>query len=146
MSDASWSARVAALNEVQMAYLQPRLAEIGLNLNTFQLLAAIHAAGDEASQAEVARRLGVSAATLSESVQTHITKGWIVQTPSPTDRRVRLLTLTTQASERLRKVMRYLSDFEQRVASGIKPKELQTCLKVLDQLTARGEFLISGEN
>ena len=59
--------RVATLYELQSAWLEPKLKEMGVRWTTFQLLATIFGAGDDARQAEVARRLGVSPATLSES-------------------------------------------------------------------------------
>ena len=71
--------RIAAIYERQAEWLEPRLADLGVSWATFQLLTTVAGAGEEASQIEVARRLGVTAATLSESVQGHVGRGLLKQ-------------------------------------------------------------------
>ena len=68
-------AKVAAIYELQSAWLEPRLRAIEVSWTTFQLFSAIQAAGGKSSQVAVARRLGVTPATLSETVFAHVQNG-----------------------------------------------------------------------
>lgn len=58
------------------------------------LLALLASEGDGLRAGELAARLGVSAASISDSVRAIEAKGWIERTPDPDDARARRLTLT----------------------------------------------------
>ncbi len=115
---------IATIYELQSAWLEPRLKAAGIRWTTFQLLATILGAGDEASQAEVARRLAISPATLSESVQIHVERGLIVQETSPNDKRKKVLRLTPAGKKKMSSVAKHVQELESKLTQGISPKEL----------------------
>lgn len=134
MSSELLGSRVATLYELQSAWLEPRLAQLGVRWTTFQLLATIVGAGDEASQAEVARRLGVSPATLSESVQNHVKDGLIEQIPSTTDKRLKVLQLSPQGKKMMGKIRTLIVECEDLMSGSVSTQEAKTCAKVLDRM------------
>ncbi|MCB0825464.1 MAG: winged helix-turn-helix transcriptional regulator [Armatimonadetes bacterium] len=127
-------ARVATLYELQSAWLEPRLRDIGVRWTSFQFLAAIVGAGEEASQAEVARRLGLSPATLSETVQNHINIGWIEQTKSERDKRLKVLRLTNDGKKLMMKIRALVVECETLVANSVSIPESKKCAKALDKM------------
>jgi DNA-binding MarR family transcriptional regulator len=132
MAELSFIPRIAALHELQSMYLEPKLKKLGISLNTFQLLAAIAAAGEDASQIEIARRLGVSPATLSETVQVHIKRKLLEQTPSTVDRRVKILTLTKSANSKLRDVRELLESLEETMLKNMSGSTVKSTFAALD--------------
>jgi len=129
--------RIATIYELQAAILAPELQKIGISFGSFQLLASIAGAKTGASQAEIARRLGVSPATLSESVRSHVERGLIEQVESPTDRRVKLLKLTSTSSKHLKAIREILDEVERKVLKDTKKGELKMCCETLDNVIAR---------
>jgi DNA-binding MarR family transcriptional regulator len=127
-------ARIAALYELQSAWLEPRLADIGVTWTTFQLLAAVTAAGRSASQIEVARRLGVTPATLSEAVFQHVKRGLLEQVASPRDRRVKVLRLTPDAKAVMRQIKKLLEESESLMTAGIAQEDSAAAARFLDRL------------
>jgi len=142
MADNSLVPRIAAIYELQAALLSPELQRIGISFGTFQLLAAISGSKNGASQAEIARRLGISPATLSESVRSHVTRELIEQVESLTDRRVKLLKLTPTAAKNLKSVKDVLEEIERKILKDVKKGELKTCCETLDNAIIRMQRLL----
>ena len=138
-------ARVAAVYDLQAEYLEPRLEALGVSWTTFQLLTAIANAGEDASQIEVSRRLGVTAATLSESVQNHVDKGLIRQTRSKRDGRVKTLVLTSKSAKILQKIRDVVLESEETMTRGLLPHELSAAAIVLDRIAQNFESAIDRE-
>jgi MarR family transcriptional regulator for hemolysin len=126
--------RIAAVYELHAEWIEPRLREMGVSWSSFQLLTTVANAGDKASQIEVATRLGVTAATLSESVQNHVDRGLLLQVQSKTDKRVRILTLTPQSEEIIRKIKSLVLESDEAMTRGILPDELTAFTKVIDRI------------
>lgn len=126
--------RVASLYEVQSAWLEPKLQSIGVRWTTFQLLATIMGAGQDASQAEVARRLGVAPATLSESVQLHVKDNLLQQVPSKKDKRKKILELTPKGIQLMMQIRGFVQECEKVMTAGLSGQEAALCAKVIDQM------------
>lgn len=137
--------RVAAVYELHAEWMEPRLRDLGISWSTFQLLTTVANAGDKASQIEVATRLGVTAATLSESVQNHVDRGLLLQVQSTTDKRVRILTLTPQADEIIRKIKSLVLESDEVITRGILPEELTAFTKVVDRVIMNLESALDRE-
>jgi len=90
MEQESLGAQIGLAYDLQTGYLAPRFRAMGLSWSTFQLLAAVQSVPGGVSQVEVARRLGVTPATLSETVFAHVQRGLLDQVPSSTDRRAEI--------------------------------------------------------
>ena len=126
-------ARLASLYELQSAWLEPRLEAIGVSWTAFQLLLTVAAAGENASQIEVARRLGVTAPTLSESVQAHVAKGLLRQVQTKKDRRIKVLTLTPKSQELMLEIRRLVAEAEAVMTRGLSESACRDLAKLLDQ-------------
>ena len=126
--------RIAAVYELHAEWMEPKLRELGISWSSFQLLTTVANAGDKASQIEVATRLGVTAATLSESVQNHVDRGLLLQVPSNTDKRVRILTLTPESHEIIRRIKSLVLESDEVMTRGILPNELTVMTKVVDRI------------
>ena len=125
--------RVASLYELQSAWLEPRLEAIGVSWTTFQLLLTAAAAGENASQIEVARRLGVTAPTLSESVQAHVAKGLLSQVQGKKDRRIKVLTLTPKSQELMVQIRRLVAESEAVMTRGLSEGACRDMANLLDR-------------
>lgn len=126
-------ARLASLYELQSAWLEPRLEAIGVSWTAFQLLLTVAAAGENASQIEVARRLGVTAPTLSESVQAHVAKGLLRQVQSKKDRRIKVLTLTPKSQQLMVEIRRLVAEAEAVMTRGLSEGACRDLAKLLDR-------------
>ena len=126
--------RIAAIYELQAEWLEPRLADLGVSWATFQLLTTVVGAGEEASQIEVATRLGVTAATLSESVQGHVDRGLLKQSRSKSDKRVKILSLTAKSRRTMQRIRDVVTESEEALSRGLLPQELSATATVLDRV------------
>lgn len=127
---------IAAIYEQQASLLEPRLKELGLSWAAFQLLAAVQAAPDE-PQAEIAERLGVSPATLSESVFRQVQAGLLEQAPSTKDRRVKSLKLTTKGRSMLKDCLKQNQAADAAMLRDLSEKERDQLARLLNHcLTA----------
>ena len=125
--------RVATVYELQSAWLEPRLKALGVRWTTFQLLVTIIACGENATQADIARRLGVAPATLCESVQAHVAAGIVTQSPSK-DKRVKLLGLTANGKALTKKIGDLVGQVERLASAGLAERDNQVCANVLDAM------------
>ena len=126
--------RIAAIYDLQAEWLEPRLADLGVSWATFQLLTTVAGAGDEPSQIEVATQLGVTAATLSESVQAHVGRGLLKQSRSTSDKRVKVLSLTAKSHRTMLKIRDLVTRSEEAMVRGLLPQELSATATVLDRV------------
>ncbi|MBS1716238.1 MAG: winged helix-turn-helix transcriptional regulator [Armatimonadetes bacterium] len=118
-----------------MECLDSTLSELGLTQSTFDLLSAINAAGENASQADVARRLSITPPSLSESVRNAVKLGLIEQIPSSIDARVKVIRLTFLGKEKLERVVHSLNKIEEKCVNGVNQLDLRVATKVLRQAT-----------
>lgn len=134
--------RIAALYELQAELLEPKLRALGVSWSAFQLLAAVHASGGKASQAEISRKLGVTPATLSEAIHVQIEKGLFRQEASKGDKRVKLVKLTPKAVTLMRKIQVHVDSIESSLTAGIKKMDLKLLAQLLDQAGRNLEKLL----
>ena len=137
--------RIAAVYELQAEWMEPKLRELGISWSTFQLLTAVANAGDRASQIEVARRLGVTAATLSESVQAHLDKGLLSRTTLPRDKRVKLLRLTPESKAIVERIKELVVQADEAMTRGVLPDEMTLVARVLDRAMENMESALDRE-
>lgn len=146
MAKAFLGARVAAVYELHSEWMEPRLEAMGVPWSSFQLLTTVANAGANASQIEVATRLGVTAATLSESVQAHMARGLLTRTRSEKDKRVKILQLTPRSQEIVRKIKDLVIESEEAMTRGVLPNEMAVARKVLDRVLQNLESALDREN
>lgn len=127
----SLSAQASVLSEMVASRFEPELAKAGINYSTFELLSAAHAADGKASQAELARRLGISAPSLCESIKHAVARELIEQRPYGRDRRVHRVHVTRKGGAVLRKVLVALSAIEESLTVGMTDREIADTVAVL---------------
>ena len=125
------STQASVLSELVAARLEPVLESNGVNFGTFELLSAAHAADGKASQAELARRLGITAPSLCEAVKGAVAKGLVEQRPVKRDRRVHRIHLTRKGNALLKKLLQGLAETESVLAQGIPAADLALAVRVL---------------
>jgi DNA-binding MarR family transcriptional regulator len=127
----SLAAQAGLINELTMTGLEPIMAAEGITTTTFDLLSTIRAAGNRAHQAEVARRLGVSPATLTSAIQRAVSSGLLVQEGGHRDGRTKRVKLTPKANAVLRKILKAIDRLDVIMKEGIEPEHLQITQEVL---------------
>ncbi|MCG9894730.1 MAG: MarR family transcriptional regulator [Fimbriimonadaceae bacterium] len=128
--------RAAGLADLQNALLDPLVKREGLTHASFQLLATVRAGG-RISQAEAARILGLSAATVSEAAADLAAKGCLARERSDEDRRLQVLRVTPATDEVLDRIARDLKKIEERVLEGLDPAALRQACETLDRVIER---------
>ena len=126
------TAQALVLNELLNAAMEPALAVQGLKAATFDLLNTIHSAGPDATQAEIARRLGIKPPSLTEALRG--LKHLIVQVPSESDNRVKNLQLTDHGRKALAATVKSVENISAAITAGIDKEQLSTTVEVLKKV------------
>ncbi|MGV3615863.1 MAG: MarR family winged helix-turn-helix transcriptional regulator [Fimbriimonas sp.] len=129
----SLSAQASLLVELLTAAVEPDFQAAGVSMATFDLLSAIRGAGGRATQAEVARRLGVTPPTLSESVKAAVGRGLLEQVADRDDARLKRLRLTATGERTLDAVLAGFARAEEAMLGDLDPKEVAAARQVLRQ-------------
>lgn len=135
------SGQASLLAELTAQALEPTLVKLGLTFSTFELLTSIRAAGKNASQADVARRLGITPPSLTEAVRLAVKAGLIEQAASASDGRSKTLCVTSLGTQKLKEVLIAVNHAEKLMVKGIGTEDLQSAIAVLQQASrnlARG--------
>lgn len=127
-------ARIAILYELQAATVEPLFRERGASWATFQLLSSLHHSPKGMVQADVARRLEITPATLTETIQLHVKKGLVEQVASTKDKRSKLVKLTPEGNQLLRKLVRDIARVEMKMVSGLSEQEASLLADLLDRM------------
>jgi DNA-binding MarR family transcriptional regulator len=125
------SGQASILSEMVASQLQPILDRHEIGFGTFDMLAAVHAAKGALPQAAIARRMGISAASLTEAVKTGVRRELVTQETKDGDSRAKVLTLTKKGKTLLKECFEQLEKTEATVCKGISEEDLETALKVL---------------
>lgn len=133
----SLSGQAALLTELLSTALEPHLEASGLTPAIFDLLSAVHASEGGASQASLARRLRVSAPTLSEAVHTAEQRGFLVASKSTSDRRLRVIKLTAVGKTAVERAIKALNQLEMQVVEEIEDREVKAAVTVLKRVNQR---------
>lgn len=121
---------VSILADMLAASVEPVLRPHGLSIRSFDLLAAIQAAGGRESQAQIAERLEIRPSSLTENVQALIKRGLLEQREG-SDRRVKVLALSQGGKKVLGDCLRAFEEAETRAMNGISDKQAESAQKVV---------------
>jgi len=133
----SLSGQAALLTELLSHALEPHLRKHGLTNATFDLLSAVHASEGGASQASLARRLRISAPTLSEAVHAAEERGFLVASKSTSDKRLRVIKLTTVGQRAVEQALKALNQLEMQVVEELEDREIKAAVMVLKRVNQR---------
>jgi len=74
--------------------------------------------------------------TLGDVLERLEAKGWVMRTPSPSDRRVKLLQLTLEGERLLRQVEPAVQRVQQRLLEPLAPADRATMIRLLAQIAS----------
>jgi DNA-binding MarR family transcriptional regulator len=124
------SAQASALSSLMASRLSEPLAREGLTMTGFELLGAVKSAGG-ATQVEIAKRLEITAASLSESVKSAVAAGWLRQEAVEGDRRMKRLALSPAGARLLDKIVEEVRHAEVRMLQGLDARSVEHAAEVL---------------
>jgi len=130
----SLSGQAGLLCELLTAAMEPKLEDSGVSLGTFELLSAVHASGGKATQIEVARRLGITPPSLSESVKGAASRNLIEQHIDSDDGRRKILKLTPLGRKAMHFVIKGVNNAEIRMVDGIEASQIAVVIDVLKRV------------
>lgn len=133
----SLSLQATLLTELLSTALEPHLEAYGLTQSTFDLLLAVHASPRGASQASLARRLRVSAPSLSQAVHAAEQRGFLVASASTSDRRLRVIKLTAVGKRAVETAVSALNQLEMQVVEELEDREVKAAVIVLKRVNQR---------
>jgi|SRR6185369_8303988 len=118
-----------------------RLKSLGMSQAAWMTVAMAAKSKEPLAQIELAQRVGVEGATMVAMLDRLAKAGLVVRTPSLTDRRVKLVTLTPQGEALYARVRSEGAAVRRRVLTGIDPKRLALATELLEQIQAAVEEL-----
>jgi DNA-binding MarR family transcriptional regulator len=138
------SGQAGLLVELMTAAITPDLEKAGLSLAVFELLSAVQASGRSASQIAIARRLGISAPSLSEAIRGAVTRGFLTQSVSKEDARVKEISLTPKGKKALTGVLAAVGRVETDLRASADPEQLESAVDLLRRLNGNLARKIQG--
>lgn len=117
--------------------LDEHLRPIDQSAARMEALAAIYASPPLSPQVEVARRLRIEGPTLTRMLDA-LEKDWLVERlPDKTDRRTKLLRLTSQGEATLEDIFRICDDLRMKLVDGFTEEQITTHSTFLRELMGR---------
>lgn len=108
------------------------LASYGLGRTQWYVMHHVNTTG-RLPQRELQSILGIESATLTPLIAALVQKGWLVQVPSPDDRRTKILALTKTGENHFRSVPNPILLGRKKAMAGIDAKEIERARKVIEQ-------------
>lgn len=142
----SLSGQAGLLCELLTAAMEPKLVDSGVSLGTFELLSAVHASGGRATQIEVAKRLGITPPSLSESVKGAASRNLIEQHIDSDDGRRKILKLTSTGRKTMQTIVKGVNNAENRMVDGIDAAQLATVIDVLKKVNRNLARIVEEES
>jgi len=127
----SLSGQAGVLCKLITAAMEPHLQPVGISLAMFELLSATHALKAKGTQASIARRLGITPPSLSETVRAALNLELIEQVPNPKDGRAKLIRLTPTGSKSLSTVLRAVRKIETAMIAGLSEDEISRAVQIM---------------
>jgi DNA-binding MarR family transcriptional regulator len=103
-------------------------------LPRFDLLAQLDKAEDGLVLGEVSKRLMVSAGNVTSIVDRLVESGYITRTPSPNDRRVSVIRMTTEGRAAFQFMAEQHGDWIGAMFEGFKPLDIEALMDLLAKL------------
>jgi MarR family transcriptional regulator, temperature-dependent positive regulator of motility len=133
---------IRRLQQISSALFASRMAEAGLDLTSVQFAAlATLAAHPGLDQQTLAGMIAYDRVTIAGVVDRLAAKGLVSRETSPTDRRARLLTLTSQGQEVLDQAGAWVDRVQEDILGGLTRAEQKSFLTLLAKMTAAGNAL-----
>ncbi|SHN41898.1 MarR family transcriptional regulator, transcriptional regulator for hemolysin [Duganella sacchari] len=118
-----------------------RLKHLGLSQASWMAIALTAKEKEAPSQTRLAARAGVEDPTMVSTVDKLVKAGYMVRTPSPTDRRVKLLSLTPAGQEIYQSVWKEADVLRRELLGNVDPEMLKTVTIFLEAIQTNIESL-----
>lgn len=132
----------AALHNSARAWrlaIDRRLKHLNLSQAGWMAIALTAKEAEPPSQTRLAARAGVEDPTMVSTVDRLVKAGYMVRTPSATDRRVKLLSLTPAGQEVYQNVWKEADAFRRELLGDVDPEMLRTVTTFLEAIQAHIE-------
>ncbi len=124
--------------------LDQRLRPLGLSQGKWRTLIHLSLGGDKLTQKEIAERMGIEGPTLAGLLDRLQEDGWIERRCSAQDRRCKIVHLQRRSKSVLDKIFNAAHELRQELIEEIPPRDLETCIRVLEQIRTRAEHSANG--
>jgi len=129
--------RMSPVSRAWQRLADTTLASLGISSSTGWALVYLQRLGDSARQADLARAVGVTEASLVRTLHALEDAGLVVRAVDKRDRRANLLQLTPEGVSHASRIDRRLAALRSELLDGVSDGELETTLRVLDTLAAK---------
>jgi MarR family transcriptional regulator for hemolysin len=132
----------SALHHTARAWRQAldrRLKDLGVGQAGWMAIAVIAKASQAPSQTELAHKLAVEDPTMVAMIDRLVKAGLVSRVPSQTDRRVKLVVLTTAGNHLYKKVRTEADAFRAEILAPIDANQLRIATELLETLQAAAE-------
>lgn len=119
--------------------LDERLKPLGMSQAKWRTLLHLSLAEQPVTQAEIAARLGIEEPTLVNILHRLESAGWVKRSHSQHDRRCKTVTLGRRARGVIAEIAATANQLRNELMSGVRPAELETCMRVLRTVQAKAE-------
>ncbi|HJV01788.1 MAG TPA: MarR family transcriptional regulator [Burkholderiaceae bacterium] len=113
-----------------------RLKHLGISQASWMAIAIVAKAATPLSQTRMAAMVGVEDPTMVATIDRLVKAGYALRTPSPTDRRVKLVMLTDAGQDIYRTLKAESDVLRAELLRNIDPQALQLATEVLETLQA----------
>ena len=134
-ADLSWLLQRAS--HAMATELTAAMEDLGLSPRGRCVLTA--AAGEDLTQIEIARAIGLDKTTMVVTLDELESKGLVERRPSPSDRRARVIAVTPSGRKMLKKAEAVAARVQEDVLSSLAPDERKALIGALSSL-ARGRL------
>ena len=114
-----------------------RIKSAGQTMARWETLFLVAFSGEDLTQGELARLIGVEGPTMVRMLDLLAQDGLIERRQSDTDRRVTINRITPQGMDVIDKIMGITNDARAEMLQDIDPTQLATCIDVLTQILRR---------
>lgn len=126
--------RMAMVVRQWRAIIDSAITDTGLTQSSWTVLMQLHQLGDNVSVSELAEVQGIELPPLMRTLTQLEKQGYLLRSTSPYDKRIRLLTLTTEGRAILEKLNRVIEAYQQRVTETLPEAQLATFSATLNQI------------
>ena len=121
--------------------LDRRLKPLGLSQGKWTTLVHLAHAGKVLTQRDIAERVGVEEPTAAGVLRRLEQDGWIERKASVNDRRCKTVQLRRRSDSLLGQIFATARKLRHELLADIPARDLDTCMRVLDQIRARAEAI-----
>ncbi len=126
---------IRRVQQIAVAHFLDETGDAGITPVQYGAMAAVKA-NPEIDQRSLATLIAFDTSTIGGVVDRLEARGWMQRNASPTDRRVRLLTLTREGEQTLQRVRPAMQRAQGRILAPLSEREQATLLKLLGKIVA----------